>query len=77
MAITRTGAEDFSSSVVTAGDGQPPKLEEYNAAARSFQHGCSSGNRARLVPTRLTGPDQLSRYRHRLGKLPPQPLLQL
>ena len=36
MAITRTGAEDFSSSVVTAGDGQPPKLEEYNAAARSF-----------------------------------------
>ena len=36
VAITRTGQEDFSSSIVTAKDGQPPKLEEYNAAARSF-----------------------------------------
>jgi len=36
LAVTRTGPEDFSSSLVTAGDGQPPKLEEYNAAARSF-----------------------------------------
>ena len=37
IAITRTGPEDFSSSLVKGGtDNQPPKLEEYNAAARSF-----------------------------------------
>ena len=37
IAITRTGPEDFSSSLVKGGtDNLPPKLEEYNAAAGGF-----------------------------------------
>ena len=66
IAITRTGPEDFSSSLVKGGtDNQPPKLED-----TTRRQGASTWSlrwqRARLAPTRLTGPDQPSRSKHRL-----------
>ena len=55
MEITRTGPMDFTADTTAPGDGVPPKLEEYNAAGRSFSTILPAVVSAEEVPNEIDG----------------------
>lgn len=55
LEITRTGPMDFTADTTAPGDGVPPKLEEYNAAGRSFATILPAISNAEQVPHEIDG----------------------